>query len=314
MVTVHPNTVPQDLNTLRELNILTRISQGLISTLDYEKVLQIISDGMSELLDIETAAIYILEESGMLTLSATTPPLDPGLSDELKKADPADHPHIQKAIFSRQSIILEDTGKTELSVEERNLTELRQLRSLLFFPMVHENKVLGVLILGTCNKSRKFTENEIILGQTIANQLSISVQNARLHADLKVHKEKLELLVLEKTKDLDAAIKELKSSNDVLSEKNFIINEQNTELKLTLLHLRSTQSQLLLSEKMASLGTLTAGIAHEINNPLNFLTGSYNGFIDYFRGFEGEKSAELLFLMENRHRQNYQYYKGPQSV
>ena len=45
----------------------------------------------------------------------------------------------------------------------------------------------------------------------------------------------------------------------------------NKTLEQTLANLRSTQSQLIQSEKMASLGELTAGIAHEIQNPLNFV-------------------------------------------
>ena len=49
------------------------------------------------------------------------------------------------------------------------------------------------------------------------------------------------------------------------------VNRQTAELRNTLNNLRSTQSQLIQSEKMASLGELTAGIAHEIQNPLNFV-------------------------------------------
>ena len=49
------------------------------------------------------------------------------------------------------------------------------------------------------------------------------------------------------------------------------VNKQTTEIRTTLDHLKSTQSQLIQSEKMASLGELTAGIAHEIQNPLNFV-------------------------------------------
>ena len=67
-----------------------------------------------------------------------------------------------------------------------------------------------------------------------------------------------------------------------LKEKNVEIESKNEKLENALYQLRSTQLQLIQSEKMASLGELTAGIAHEIQNPLNFV----NNF--------SEVSAELM--------------------
>ena len=62
--------------------------------------------------------------------------------------------------------------------------------------------------------------------------------------------------------------KKLQKEKEVLENK---VTERTSELKESLDHLKSTQSQLIQSEKMASLGELTAGIAHEIQNPLNFV-------------------------------------------
>lgn len=103
-----------------------------------------------------------------------------------------------------------------------------------------------------------------------------------IQTELKSHKENLELLVIEKTHDLETANEELQATNEELYDKSEIIKDQNQELKSTLQHLKETQAQLLQSEKMASLGILTAGVAHEINNPLNYIMGSYVGLLRHY--------------------------------
>lgn len=59
-----------------------------------------------------------------------------------------------------------------------------------------------------------------------------------------------------------------------VNERTAELQYANTELNVTLTKLKDTQTQLLDSEKMASLGQLTAGIAHEINNPINFVSSN----------------------------------------
>lgn len=76
-------------------------------------------------------------------------------------------------------------------------------------------------------------------------------------------------------------------NNKQKQKANLLLQEKNQKIEHTLAELKSTQTQLIQSEKMASLGELTVGIAHEIQNPLNFV----NNF--------SEVNRELLIEMKN---------------
>ncbi len=115
--------------------------------------------------------------------------------------------------------------------------------------------------------------------------------------ELKNHENNLQHLVDEKTKVLDDLNKELNLANNELHTKNELINEQNNELRETVETLKEAQSQLIQAEKMASLGTLTAGVAHEINNPLNFIMGAHTGLENYFKKYGSRDDQETSFLL-----------------
>ncbi|WP_414519607.1 ATP-binding protein [Nostoc sp. PCC 9305] len=85
-----------------------------------------------------------------------------------------------------------------------------------------------------------------------------------------------------------------------IEERTQALRQKNIVLKQTLQELRLTQSQLIQKEKMSSLGQLVAGIAHEINNPVNFIYGNLKHTDDY--------TQQLLWLL-----QLYQkYYPYPE--
>ncbi|MGB3642210.1 MAG: GAF domain-containing protein, partial [Rivularia sp. (in: cyanobacteria)] len=85
---------------------------------------------------------------------------------------------------------------------------------------------------------------------------------------------------------------------------------QTKEIKTTLNNLRKAQTQLIQSEKMSSLGQLVAGIAHEINNPVNFIYGNINHIHQYIKDLLGL----LELYQQNSNGNNYEISERAEEI
>ncbi len=99
-------------------------------------------------------------------------------------------------------------------------------------------------------------------------ELQAEVERATLK--IRVQKKEVET----QRDEIEAQKEEIESQRDEVISTNKALEDQKHELEHTLENLKLLQSQLIQSEKMATVGVLTAGIAHELNNPINFVSGN----------------------------------------
>lgn len=152
---------------------------------------------------------------------------------------------------------IQGTNNVKNNIIIVNDTLIREIRAYMIVPIFQGEKIWGLLAAYQHSQPRNWQEDEIDLLVQIGSQLGVGLQQAEL---------------LEKTQ------------------------LQKEEISQTLKELQETQTQLIQSEKMAGLGQLVAGVAHEINNPISFIYGN----IPYVT----EHTEDLLNLVQ-LYQKNY---------
>ncbi|WP_314944650.1 GAF domain-containing protein [Bradyrhizobium cosmicum] len=203
------------------------------SPADITPVFQAISDSAKALVGGHSSTVTRVV-NGMLHLAAFTTDVEAG-NAELLSSFPA--PLAASGIHSRVATSGEFAFRSDMQNEPdlteamRELARTRGYRSILVIPMLRDGVAIGTIGV-TRHEAGPFPEKAISLLKTFADQAVIAIENTRLFNE---------------------------------------VQDRTRELAKSLDDLRAAQDRLVQTEKLASLGQLTAGIAHEIKNPLNFV-------------------------------------------
>ncbi|WP_339027454.1 GAF domain-containing protein [Bradyrhizobium symbiodeficiens] len=203
------------------------------SPADVTPVFQAISDSAKALVGGHSSTVTRVID-GMLHLAAFTTDNEAGNADLLGSFPAAltsSGIHSRVATSGEYAFRSDMESEPDLTEAMKELARTRGYRSILAVPMLRDGVAIGTIAV-TRPQAGHFPDKVINLLKTFADQAVIAIENTRLFNE---------------------------------------VQDRTRELAKSLDDLRAAQDRLIQTEKLASLGQLTAGIAHEIKNPLNFV-------------------------------------------
>ncbi|WP_044197668.1 GAF domain-containing sensor histidine kinase [Oscillatoria acuminata] len=245
----------------RERALATTIEK-IRRSLDIHTLFQTTTQEVRQLLEADRVGVYRFKPdwSGNFVGESVSPGWNPLMGNLPDIADT----HLQETQGGRyrenQALAVNDIYNVGHAQCHIELLETFQAKAYIIVPILAGETLWGLLAAYQNSGPRHWYEYEVELLSQIGAQFGVAVHQAELFEQLK---------------------------------------HQKKELSVTLENLQQAQSQLVQSEKMASLGQLVAGVAHEINNPVNFIYGNLTHVTDYVR--------DLLGLVE----QYQEYYPTP---
>ena len=217
----------------KHLSTLSEIGQSITATLDLKSIINTFYTSIGALMPIDAFGIGIYNEQKKCIDFQHA--FQDGRELPPFSYSITDENRLAVWCFSNRKKMLINDLQQEYSKYVASLTDPiggQHATSILYFPLKLKKKVVGVITVQSYRKNA-YQPYQLDILRTLAAYTVVALDNSHAY---------------------------------------FKLNEINEELSATLNNLKLTQTQLVQSEKMASLGQLTAGVAHEINNPINFIS------------------------------------------
>lgn len=175
----HAQLFEQLSEKARRLALLSEISMAVTSTLEVDAILNRAAAGLCAVFQVQQCGVVIFDRDkqvGRLVAEYPQRTERPSLTIPLR-----DNPSIEHIMRTKQALAIEDAQHNPLLSRVWETMRERNVQSILIVPLLVRGEVIGTIGLDVTEGKRAFTAEEIELAQTVANQISVAMDNARLY-------------------------------------------------------------------------------------------------------------------------------------